>query len=135
MKSEEKDLEQLKQEKMEEIMSEKESEEFPSEPITVTDGNFEEVINKYPVVVIDFWAEWCAPCKAMGKVIKELANKYSGEIVFGKLNIDENPETPRKFQVSGIPTLLITKDGEPADKVVGMAPKERLNQRLSKYLD
>ncbi|MFP4005342.1 MAG: thioredoxin [Candidatus Hadarchaeia archaeon] len=134
MKSEEKNLEELKREKMEEIMSKEESGELPGKPMAVSDDEFDQFTRKHPLVVIDFWAEWCAPCKAMGRVIKELAEEYSDSVAFGKVNVDENTQAPRKFQVSGIPTLVIFKDGEPVDKVVGMVPKKQLKQKLDSYL-
>ncbi|KXA88637.1 hypothetical protein AKJ57_06565 [candidate division MSBL1 archaeon SCGC-AAA259A05] len=120
---------------MEEIMAKKKGPDFPSSPIKVTDGNFRDVIEKYPLVVVDCWAEWCLHCKVIGRIIEELAEDFSGEIVFGKLNIDQNPKTPGKFQVSGIPTLLIAKDGGIVDRIVGSAKKPQLEQKLRKYLD
>lgn len=133
--NEDEELEKIKREKMKEMMAENKSQDFPNSPIEITDDNFQDVIEKYPLVVVDFWAEWCPHCKVMGKVIEELAEDFSGEIVFGKLNIDQNRETPRKFQISGIPTLLIAKNGEVVDKIVGSAQKPQLKQKLRKYLD
>lgn len=129
------EIERLKRKKMKEIMEREKGPEFPDSPLTLTDSNFQDVINKYPLVVADFWAEWCAPCKAMKPILEELAEKYSGKIVFGKLNIDQNPRTPRRFQVSGIPTLIVLENGEPVDRIVGIAPKQRLERRLREQLD
>lgn len=133
-KSKDEELERLKQKKMKEMIEKRSGPEFPDSPIKLTDGNFREMVQDYPLVVVDLWAGWCAPCRAMEPVIEELAEKYSGKIVFGKLNIDQNPKTPRKFQVSGIPTLLVFKDGELVDRIVGMVTQPRLKLRLEKYL-
>lgn len=129
------ELERLKRKKIEEMKAKAEGPDFPDSPITLTDANFQDTVNKYPLVVVDLWAGWCAPCKAMEPVIEELAEKYSGQIVFGKLNIDQNPKTPRRFQVSGIPTLLVVKNGEVSDRIVGMTSKQKLEERLRGYLD
>lgn len=133
-KSKDEELERLKQKKMKEMMEKRRGPDFPDSPISLTDGNFHETIQKYPVVVVDLWAGWCAPCRAMEPVIEELAEKYSGKIVFGKLNVDQNPKIPRKFQVSGIPTLLVFKDGELVDRIVGMVTQPKLKLRLEKHL-
>ncbi len=93
---------------------------------TVTDEDFDEtVLNAKQPVVVDFWAEWCGPCKALAPVLDEAANEVSEVQVF-KMNIDENPETPTKFRVRSIPTLILFKDGQPVDIKVGGLPKHEL---------
>lgn len=134
-KKEDKELEKLKNEKIKEIMAKNKEREFPNSPLTVTDANFKNVIKKYPLVVIDFWAEWCSACKPMSPVIERLAGKYSGEVVFGKLNIDNNKRIPNKFQINSIPTLLFVKKGSPIDKIVGTVSPKSLEQKLRKYID
>ena len=128
------ELERLKKKKLEEIIENRKKSKFPDSPIRLTDSKFQETLEKYPIVVVDFWAEWCGPCKAMEPVISELARNYSGEIVFGKLNVDENKIIPNKFQISGIPTLIIFKDGKNVDRITGMAPKRKLKSHLDKYI-
>lgn len=135
--SEDKDeeLERLKKEKMEEIMAQKEKRDFPETPIELTDENFREIINKYPLVAVDFWAEWCGPCKRMEPVIEQLAAEYSGKAVFGKMNVDQNRKVPQKFGIASIPTLIIFKDGEPVDKNIGLVQIGELERKLESYLD
>ncbi|MEM4328280.1 MAG: thioredoxin, partial [Candidatus Caldarchaeum sp.] len=85
-------------------------------------------------VVVDFWAEWCAPCRAIAPVVKELARQYSGRVVFGKLNVDENPRTAAMFGIMSIPTLMFFKKGKPVDMVVGAVPKRMLETRIAQHL-
>ena len=90
-------------------------------------------MKNYPLVVVDCWAAWCAPCRAIAPMVDEMAKEYSGKVVFGKLNVDENPETTQKFGVMAIPTLLIMKNGEEVDRVVGILPKNQLEAKVSSY--
>lgn len=95
-----------------------------------TDSNFEtDVLKSDKVTVVDFWAEWCGPCRAIGPVIEQMAKDYDGRALIGKMNVDENSETPMKYGIRGIPTLLIFKNGELKDRIVGADP--RLQQTLS----
>ncbi|MFZ5971939.1 MAG: thioredoxin [Bacteroidota bacterium] len=98
--------------------------------IELTDANFDEVINSDKPVLVDFWAEWCGPCKMIGPVVEELAGDYDGKAVIAKLNVDENPQTTAKFGVRSIPTLLVFKKGQIVDKQVGAVPKAVLAQKL-----
>jgi thioredoxin 1 len=97
--------------------------------LTITDSNLDKTIEKYETVVIECWAEWCGPCKMVAPLIEELATEMEG-IVFGKLNIDENPFTPLKYQILSIPTLLVFKKGNLVDRIVGAIPKEMLRKKL-----
>lgn len=99
--------------------------------LILTDSNFDEVINSGKPVLVDFWAEWCGPCKMIGPVVEELAGDYDGRAVVAKLNVDENPQTTAKFGVRSIPTLLVFKGGQIVDKQVGAVPKSVLNQKLA----
>lgn len=105
-----------------------------SKAIEITDSNFEEIIASKTPVLVDFWAEWCGPCKMIGPVVDELAGEYEGKAVIGKVNVDENPETAAKFMVRSIPTLLILKGGEVVDKQVGAVPKSTLAQKIDAQL-
>lgn len=108
--------------------------EYPKEPVEITNTNFAEILQKYPLMVVDCWAEWCMPCKFIEPVIKELSGKYNGKVVFGKLNVNENRETAMKFGIMSIPTLLIFKQGELVDRIIGAVPKELIEERLKKIL-
>lgn len=134
-KSEDDELERLKKEKMKEIMAKKQGSEFPESPLRVTDSNFQNIVDEYPIIVVDFWAEWCSACKPMSPLIERMAEKYSGKIVFGKLNIDKNPKITNRFQITSIPTLLFIKNGSAIDKVIGTISPKQLEQKLKKYLD
>ncbi|MDH5599536.1 MAG: thioredoxin, partial [Cyclobacteriaceae bacterium] len=88
-------------------------------PIVITDANFEEVLNSDKPVLVDFWAEWCGPCRMIGPIVEELAGEYDGKAVIGKVNVDENPNVSAKFGIRSIPTLLVFKGGEIVDKQIG----------------
>ena len=98
--------------------------------IVINDANFDEIINSDKPVLIDFWAEWCGPCKMIGPVVEELAGDYEGKAVVGKLNVDENPSVTARFGVRSIPTLLVFKGGQIVDKQIGAVPKSVLAQKL-----
>jgi len=108
-------------------------ESWPNTPINVTDADIEQHTKKYQTIVIDCWAPWCGPCRMVGPIIEELSREMQGKIVFGKLNVDENPETSAKHQIMSIPTLLVFKNGNLVDRIVGAMPKEMLKQKLDSY--
>lgn len=100
-----------------------------------SDVNFEtEVLNSKLPVLVDFWAEWCAPCHMVGLTVEELAKEYQSKVKIGKLNVDQNPVMPGKYGISGIPSLLIFKDGQVVDSIVGVAPKGQIADMLDKYV-
>ena len=102
---------------------------------TLTDGNFDDSVIKSTVpVLVDFWAEWCGPCRMIGPTVEELATDYSGKVTIGKLNVDDNPNTATQFGVRSIPTLLLFKGGEVVESVVGLTDKTRLQALLDKHL-
>ena len=103
-------------------------------PIVLTDLNFREEISKYPVILIDFWAPWCGPCRMVSPIIEQLASEYAGRVVFGKLNIDENQMVPRSFGIQSIPTMMILKNSRVVDILVGALPKAQIETKLRQHL-
>ncbi len=102
---------------------------------TFTDGNFDaDVLKAQTPVLVDFWAEWCGPCRAMGPHIDALAGDYDGKVRVGKLNVDENPSITMKYMVRGIPTVMLFKGGDIVDQVVGLVDKTSLKQMVDKHL-
>jgi len=102
---------------------------------TLTDGNFDDSVIKSSVpVLVDFWAEWCGPCRMIAPTVEELATDYGDKVTIGKLNVDDNPNTATQFGVRSIPTLLLFKDGEVVESVVGLTDKTRLQALLDKHL-
>lgn len=109
-----------------------------SEHVTkVTDGDFQAQVldaSKSQPVMVDFWAEWCRPCHMLAPTVDEIAAQYAGKLKVYKMNVDENPTTPMKFNIRGIPTLLIFKGSQVADQLVGAVPKEQIEKVVSKHV-
>ncbi|MGQ9639956.1 MAG: thioredoxin [Candidatus Bathyarchaeia archaeon] len=103
-------------------------------PIEVTDSTFKETIENHPLVVVDFWAPWCGPCHMVAPIIEELARDYAGKILFGKLNVDENPKLSMQYEIMSIPTLLVFKNGKLMDRLIGAMPKQTLEPKITQYL-
>ena len=104
-------------------------------PVKVTDSTFEQmVVESDKLVLVDFWAEWCGPCKMIAPILDQIAQELDDKLVIGKLDIDENQNTAMAFGVMSIPTLLLFKDGEPVDRIVGYQPKPQLMARLQSHL-
>jgi thioredoxin 1 len=104
------------------------------EPINLTDSNFKKEISKYPLLLIDFWAPWCGPCRIISPIIEQLARDYTGKVVFGKVNIDENQMIARSFGIESIPTMIIFKNGKAEDIIVGAIPKSQIETKLHQQL-
>jgi len=108
-------------------------EQGPKAAITMTDANFDETIRE-GVVLVDFWAARCPPCRTQGPIVEKIALAYKGKAVVGKLDVDKNPKTPARFGIEGIPTLIIFKDGKVAQKFVGLRQETELKAALDKAL-
>ena len=104
-------------------------------PVEVTDETFEKmVVESEKPVLVDFWATWCGPCKMIAPVLDEIANELEGKLVIGKLDVDNNQDTAMAFGVMSIPTLLLFKNGEPVDRIVGFQPKPQLLKRINAHV-
>ena len=104
-------------------------------PTTLTDTTFdEEIAGADQPVLVDFWAEWCGPCKMIAPILDQIAEEQAGKIKIAKLNVDDNPSAARRFDVMSIPTLIVFKDGQPAKRLVGAKPKGALLEELSEFL-
>jgi len=99
-----------------------------------TDSNFQDSALNGGVAVVDFWAEWCGPCRLIGPIIEDLSSEYEGKATIGKVNVDENPEISMKYGIRSIPTILFIKDGEVVDKHVGTATKSTLAEKIEAHL-
>lgn len=105
-----------------------------TKPVQLTDASFSSTVSRNPLMVVDFWAPWCGPCRMVAPVMEELARDYAGRVAFGKLNVDENPMTASQFQVQSIPTILIFKNGQAIDGVLGAVPRSHLESKIRQYL-
>jgi len=132
------ELEWIKQKKLREIMdrmkADDSKDDWPDKPLEVTDASFEEVIQRYPVVVVDCWAAWCGPCHMVAPVVDELARDYRGKIVFAKLDVDSNAATAMRYGISSIPTLLVLKNGQLVGRIIGAMPRPSLESQIVRYL-
>jgi thioredoxin 1 len=104
-------------------------------PLTLNDSNFDGTIKKSQLIVVDFWAPWCGPCRAVSPVIEQLATELAGKALFGKLNVDENPVVSSTFGIQSIPTIAIFKNGKMVDGFVGAASKSQILSKISTYID
>ncbi len=104
-------------------------------PTVITDANFEqEVLKSNLPVLIDFWAEWCAPCRMIAPMVEEIAKEYDGKLKVGKLDIDSNPQVSMKYGVRSIPTLLVFRDGRVVEQIIGAVPKHQLVDKISSHV-
>ena len=102
--------------------------------IVVHDKNFQEILSNNRIIVADFWAKWCSPCRAMNLLIEDLSNIYAEQVLFIKLNVDENSITPSKYGISSIPTFLIIKDSQVMESIIGAVDQEMFENKINKYL-
>jgi thioredoxin 1 len=124
------DLAAIRARKLEQLQREAASPAI-NRPVVVNDASFDEFVQGNPTVVVDCWAPWCGPCRAMAPIIDELAAKWAGKVVFGKLNTDDNGHTAQRYGIQSIPTLLVFRNGRLVDQVVGLPPKKQLIDLLA----
>ena len=105
-----------------------------NEPFHLTDKNFDETIAKNKIVLVDFWAGWCGPCRALAPTIVEMSKELAGKVLVAKLDVDENPKTAEKFQVFSIPTVVVIKDCCEVERVVGLCPRKQYDSALQKHM-
>jgi len=133
-----KELGAIREKKLRDLMNEinkaKNKENWPEEPVEITDSTFESTVQQYDLLVVDCWAPWCGPCKMIAPTIKALAKEYKGKAVFGKLNTDENITIATKFSIMSIPTLLFFKNGELVDKLIGAVPRQFIEEKLQQLI-
>ncbi len=139
MSNEEMEIQRIKEKKLIEMMQKARTQletaaRNDGKPILLSDASFSSEISKYPLMVVDFWAAWCGPCRMVAPIIEQLAKEYAGRVAFGKLNVDENPLTSGEFEVQSIPTLLIFRNGEAVDGIVGAVPKYQIESKIKAHL-
>jgi len=139
MSNEEMEIQRIKEKKLVEMMQKARTQletaaKNDGKPILLSDASFSSEISKYPLMVVDFWAAWCGPCRMVAPIIEQLAKEYAGRVAFGKLNVDENPLTSGEFEVQSIPTLLIFRNGEAVDGIVGAVPKYQIESKIKAHL-
>ncbi len=105
-----------------------------TEPIVLTDSNFASEVSKYPIILVDFWAPWCGPCRMVSPIIEQLAREYSGKVAFGKVNVDENQRIAGAFGVQSIPTMIIFKNGKAVDVMIGAMPKGQIEMKIKQQI-
>ena len=136
------EVERIQRKKLEEMMRRKNPEEVKPQPagnipagvVTLTDGNFNQTVERHPLTVVDFWAPWCAPCRMVSPVIEQLSRDYVGKVAFGKVNVDENPMLSSSFNIQSIPTIMLFSRGRAVDAVIGAVPKQTIESKIRSYL-
>ncbi len=131
------ELEAIKQKKMAELQKAAAAKAMMSsitEPVILTDSNFKSEVSKYPIMLVDFWAPWCGPCRMVSPIIEQLAREYSGKVAFGKVNVDENQMISASFGIQSIPTMVIFKNGKAVDVMIGALPKAQIEMKLKQQL-
>jgi thioredoxin 1 len=133
---EENELEQIRLKKIKVMLdtAAKGHSAFSKQPIILTDENFSTTIAGNELIVVDFWAPWCGPCRMVGPVIEELASQYSGKVTFGKMNVDENQTVPSSFGIMSIPTIVVFHKGKPVERIVGAYPKTEIEAVFRRYM-
>ena len=121
--------------KLQQIMNEKELLKNIKDPLNLDDSSFFQTISKFPLLLVDFWAPWCGPCRMMSPLIDQIGKEYMGKLVVGKVNVDENPTISRQFGISSIPTLILFKKGQAVNKIIGSVSKNKIDEMVRMHLE
>jgi len=121
--------------KLQQLINEKELLKNIKEPLNLDDTTFFQTINKFPLMLVDFWAPWCGPCRMMSPIIDQIGKDYLGKLVVGKMNVDENPLIARQFSISSIPTLILFKRGKEVNKIIGSVSKNKIDEMVKMHLE
>ncbi len=133
--SQDKELEQIRLKKIQSMLNQADHpNQVSTHPLTLTDGNFDSTVKSTSLLVVDFWAPWCGPCRMVGPVIEQLASEYSGKVAFGKLNVDDNQMVAHNFGVMSIPTIIVFQRGQEVERIVGAYPKTHIEAIFKKHM-
>lgn len=124
------ELARIREKRKQELMDQMKQSGKPGSVSDVNEAYFSQFVSAHPFVVIDFWAEWCGPCRRVAPVMDELAKEFSGKVVFGKCNTDENRHIAMEFNISAIPAIMLFKNGQLADRIIGAYPKEAIREKI-----
>lgn len=116
--------------KLQQIINEKELLKNIKDPLNLDDSSFFQTVSKFPLLLVDFWAPWCGPCRMMSPLIDQIGKEYMGKLVVGKVNVDENPTISRQFGISSIPTLILFKKGQAVNKIIGSVSKNKIDEMV-----
>lgn len=121
--------------KLQQIINEKELLKNIKDPLNLDDSSFFQTISKFPLLLVDFWAPWCGPCRMMSPLIDQIGKEYMGNLVVGKVNVDENPTISRQFGISSIPTLILFKKGQAVNKIIGSVSKNKIDEMVRMHIE
>lgn len=132
---EDKELEEIRLRKIQSMLNQAEgSRRVSNHPITLTDDTFYSAVRANDLLIVDFWAPWCGPCRMVGPIIEQLAKEYGGKVTFGKMNVDENQIVPRTFRIMSIPTIVVFDHGKAVETLVGACSKSHIEAAFKRYL-
>ena len=121
--------------KLQQILNEKELMKNIKDPLNLDDSSFFQTISKFPLLLVDFWAPWCGPCRMMSPLIDQVGKEYMGKLVVGKVNVDENPTISRQLGISSIPTLILFKKGQALNKIIGSVSKNKIDEMVNMHIE
>ncbi len=130
------DLEQIRQRKIQAMLDQAvKNKRVNTQPITIDDASFQGIVQSHELLVVDFWAPWCSPCRAVSPLIEQLAAEYAGQVTFGKMNVDENQMVPSSFGIMSIPTIVVFYRGQAVERIIGAYPKTHIEEILKRHLN